>query len=149
MLYRRTQIGYFLVGAILVPLGFVCVLIGIEGWAPFLVVPLVLFPAMIALFFRLTVEVDREAVRASFGLGWPARRIPFARVRSVRSVRNSWLMGWGIRWIPGGWMFCIQGLDAVELQLESGKRFRIGTDEPERLARVLGEGLDRAGAERA
>ena len=141
MTYRSSQFGLFVVGAILVPFGLVLLLIGIEGWHPALALPLVLFPAMIALFFRLTVVVDRGAVTASFGLGWPRRRIPLARIRAVRPVRNSWLLGWGIRWIPGGWMFCIQGLDAVELELDSGKKFRIGTAEPQELHRALAANL--------
>jgi len=35
--------------------------------------------------------------------------------------------------ISGGWMYNVWGLDAVELNLTSGKVFRIGTDEPAEL----------------
>jgi len=42
----------------------------------------------------------------------------------------SWLVGWGIRWTGSGWLFNVSGLDAVELSLKSGRRFRIGTDDP-------------------
>jgi hypothetical protein len=31
----------------------------------------------------------------------------------------------------------VSGLDAIEFDLRSGRRFRLGTDEPEALARAL------------
>ena len=35
--------------------------------------------------------------------------------------------------IDGAWVYGVSGLDAVELQMKEGRRFRIGTDEPDRL----------------
>jgi hypothetical protein len=58
-------------------------------------------------------------------------------VVGFRVVRNKWYHGWGVRKIPGGWMYNVWGLDAVELELASGKKFRIGTDEPQDLAAAL------------
>ncbi len=86
---------------------------------------------------RLTVEVRVDHVRVAFGAGWPARTIRFEDIVSVVAVRNSWWYGWGIRWIPGGRLWNVWGLDAVELRLTSGKRFRIGTDEPDALLAAL------------
>jgi hypothetical protein len=34
-------------------------------------------------------------------------------------------------------MYNVWGLDAVELELQSGKKFRIGTDEPAELLAIL------------
>lgn len=101
----------------------------------FLVVGIVLIAgsliALLALTLgRLTVEVRDDHVRAAFGAGWPAKSIDFAEIVSVAAVRNRWWYGFGIRWIPGGWLWNVWGLDAVELQLTSGRKFRIGTDEP-------------------
>ena len=33
----------------------------------------------------------------------------------ISQVRNKWYYGWGLRGIPGGWMFNVWGLDDVEL----------------------------------
>ena len=55
----------------------------------------------------------------------------------VTQVRNRWWWGFGIRWTPHGWMWNISGLDAVELTYHNGKKFRIGTDEPEALLEAL------------
>ena len=84
-------------------------------------------------FNRLTVTVGDGAVAVRFGLGWPSRRIPFDQITAAAPVRSKWWYGWGIRWIPGGVLFNVWGLDAVELQLASGRRFWIGSDEPEEL----------------
>ena len=36
-----------------------------------------------------------------------------------------------------GWLFNVSGLQAVEIFLRSGKKYRIGTDEPERLVEAI------------
>ena len=43
----------------------------------------------------------------------------------------------GIRWWGHGWLYNVSGFKAVEIELASGKRLRIGTDEPERLAQAI------------
>lgn len=80
----------------------------------------------------LTVEIT-DRITVAFGRGWPVRRIDPADVRESRVVRNSPWHGLGIRWIRGGALWNIWGLDAVELLLVSGRRFRIGTDDAEAL----------------
>jgi hypothetical protein len=83
-------------------------------------------------FSTLTVEIT-DRITVAFGRGWPARRIDPADVMESRVVRNSPLHGLGIRWIRGGYLWNVWGLDAVELLLVSGRRFRIGTDDAEAL----------------
>ncbi len=97
---------------------------------------LVLIIVLLA-FSRLTVRVSDDDVHLSFGSGWPRKRIARAEIVDHTPVRNSWLHGWGIRWFKGGRMWNVWGLDAVELELASGKKFRIGTDEPKKLDAAL------------
>jgi len=85
----------------------------------------------------MTVRVSQDEVTAAFGRGWPRRSVGFSDVKSVEVVRNRWYYGWGIRFIPRGWLWNVWGLDAVELQLDSGKRFRIGTDDKQGLYTAL------------
>jgi hypothetical protein len=40
-------------------------------------------------------------------------------------------------------LYNVSGLDAVEITRQDGSRFRLGTDQPERLARTLSEALAR------
>ena len=43
---------------------------------------------------------------------------------------------------PWGWMYNVSGLDAVEIELKGGGRFRIGTDEPDELVRAIRQGME-------
>ena len=95
-----------------------------------------------ALFASLHVEVDSEALRLSFGIGWIHKTISLADVESCRAVRNPWYAGWGIRWIVGGWLYNVSGLDAVELQMKNGRRYRVGTDEPQALLEAVRRSLE-------
>jgi hypothetical protein len=81
----------------------------------------------------LTVSVSTELIECRFGPGLVRRRIHPGRVKAAQTVRNKWYYGWGIRLIPQGWLWNVAGLDAVEPTLIDGKRFRIGTDEPQTL----------------
>ena len=91
----------------------------------------------ISLFWGLTVEVNKDVVRLYFGLGIIRRNIRREDIAMVTQVRNRWWWGFGIRWTPHGWMWNISGLDAIELTYHNGKKFRIGTDEPEVLLEAL------------
>jgi len=88
-------------------------------------------------YFSLMVEVDAQDVRLFFGRGIIRRTIPRQKIAQAEQVRNSWWYGWGIRLTPHGWMWNISGLDAVELTYTNGKKFRIGTDQPQALLGVL------------
>jgi hypothetical protein len=90
-----------------------------------------------ALFWGLTVEVNKDVVRLYFGFGIIHRSILRQHISMVTQVRNRWWWGFGIRWTPHGWMWNMSGLDAVELTYHNGKKFRIGTDEPEILLEAL------------
>lgn len=85
------------------------------------------------LFPTLTVVVQRDRIQCFFGLGLVRRQLPMRDIVEVSIARNHWLHGWGLRLIPGGWLWNVSGFDAVELRLQGGKRFRIGTDQPEAL----------------
>ena len=87
-------------------------------------------------FSRLTVKVTDE-ITVFFGRRWPRRIIDPATVTATRPVRHKPWYGWGMWWIPRGWLWNVWGLSAVELSLASGRRFWIGTDEPEALRAAI------------
>lgn len=135
--YRRTQFApWFAL------LGFVCFLwiLFVALWFEWhwvMVVPLLALLYVSLAFPALSVEVLPGEARLRFGWIGPRKRIRLDHVRSVAPVRNNWLYGWGIRWYPGGWMWNVWGLGAVELEFEGRRRFRIGTDRPGELAAAL------------
>lgn len=135
--WGKLAVPVFLLGAVVsIPI----ILDDEETSTEFTVVIVAFMVGLVALvlhFSRLAVSVGDGRVAAAFGSGRPHRVIEFGDVTAVRRVRNKWWYGWGIRKIPNGWMYNAWGLDAVELDLDSGKVFRIGTDQPEELLAVL------------
>src|SRR5690606_1203315 len=137
-IYHHTQRGTGVVAGI-------CAAIALVGWARWdhpregavLAGALALGALTLLLFATLTVRVTEDAIAIAFGLGIVRKRFALADVQDARAVRNRWWYGWGIRRIPGGWLYNVAGLDAVELRLASGRTVRIGTDEPERLLAAI------------
>ena len=89
------------------------------------------------LFTSLTTSVGDGFVDVRFGPGPIRRRIALSEIVSADIGRNRWYWGWGIRLTSQGWMWNVSGLSAVQLELTNGRRFRIGTDDAERLSAVI------------
>ncbi len=135
--YQHTQLGKV---TLAVTVGVSLFVVGLMLEFPFWPGPFVILAmAILALLFHsLTVEVDQENLTLRFGIGLIRKKIPLRTVESVRQARHRWYFGYGIRLTPQGWIWIVSGLDAVELSLSNGKRFRVGTDEPGELMEALG-----------
>jgi hypothetical protein len=134
--YRHTQPGYLILVVMIV------VALGIFIPAPrsvrlVTIVVAVLLVICALLFSSLTVEVTDADLRFHFGPGFWRKRFALDDVTNASPTRTSWWEGWGIRITPRGMLYNVSGTNAVEIELRSGERFRIGTDEPEVLVRAL------------
>jgi len=89
------------------------------------------------LFSLMTTRVTAHDIQWCFTLGFWKKSVRLDAIKSHRQVRNKYWWGLGIRLIPDGWLYCVSGLDAVELKLENGKVMRIGTDQPGELNQAL------------
>lgn len=136
--YRHTQFGTVMVLALSAGL-LVCVGAAVtSGGHPAALGVAVILAGCLALLYSLTTVVDTEAVRVSFGPGVFSKTIPLSEIESAEPVRAGVLWGWGFRWLPGeGWMWNVSGLRAVRLDYRDGRRFRIGTDDPDGLASAI------------
>lgn len=141
MIYRHTQLGVAILSVLAVVGVLVLVMTAIRpSWISTVSI---LFLVAIAIGFgSLTVEVSTGKLRCWFGPGIARRQFELAAVDSVDVVRNRWFYGWGIRLTPHGWMYNVSGFEAVEIQLASGKKFRIGTDEPQQLQKAILQGVE-------
>jgi hypothetical protein len=86
-------------------------------------------------FHALTVSTDDVGIRVSFAgkrLA-PKRTLGWSEVAYATRVKNGCGHGWGMHALARGWLWNIAGFDAVELELKTGRVFRIGTDDPEGL----------------
>ncbi|MEA5472406.1 hypothetical protein [Spirulina sp. 06S082] len=144
MLYKHTQIGV----TILVILAIAALLMGVIAlfiskeasiWSAIAVISSL---AVIAILFgTLTVEVEAGKLRCWFGMGLIHKEFNLTEVTDVKIIKNPWFYGWGIRRVPDAWMFNVSGLDAVQMQFSSGRKFRIGTDEPRRLESAIRQNM--------
>ena len=141
-MYQHKQTGWTLI----IPIGVAVLAIGYlsiqePNWIALLV--FVILVVTLWLFSGLTVMVDEHSIQVRFGPGAIKKTISLADIQSAKPVRNKWWYGWGIHTIPGGWVYNISGLDAVELVLRDGRIYRVGTDEPQRLCDFVRERLGR------
>jgi hypothetical protein len=146
MEYRHTQIGTVIISGIGIILVFILLRFFTNGSLHSgEVVAAFLLVLVLALFSSLSVEIKDNSVTCFFGPGLIRRTMNLVDITEVQSVVNPWFAGWGIRWMPGRcWLWNVSGLRAVELTLKNGKRFRIGTDEPESLVNAIQTNMQRA-----
>ena len=135
--YRHTQVGWVILGFFAAVGLLVLKSLPPEAAGAARAPLLVVASLVLLLFCALTVEVDDEAIRVRLGIGLVRKRIPLAEAVSWRAVRNPWYSGWGIKLGPRGVLWNVSGFRAVEIDLPDGRRFRIGTDEPEELVRAI------------
>jgi hypothetical protein len=141
MSYKHTQIGWLMLTVCgLLLLFFVSAAIAVPD---LLARPVFLFGTIsflgtiMVLFSSLTVAVEDKSIAIRFGPGLIWKTIWLGDIVACEPVKNRWWWGWGIQLIHGGWLFNVSGLDAVELSMKSGKVYRIGTDEPQKLAESI------------
>jgi hypothetical protein len=135
--YKHTQFGKLTVSIFLIALLLFIISEFFFDWHTYATFVFLFLLILLALFYSLTVEITDEKIHIKFGVGLIKKAIKINDVVEVRQVRNPWYYGWGIRWFPGGWLYKVSGLDAIEIVMTSGKKYRIGTDEPEKLFNTI------------
>lgn len=91
------------------------------------------------LFHGLTIEVAADTLNWKFGPGWIRKRVALTEIATAQAVRTTWLDGWGVHWGRHGWLYNVSGNDAIAITTHPGKRFALGTDEPQALLKALRE----------
>lgn len=139
MKYKNTQIGYLVIAAILAAIlifGFIMSQIGFYT-------PLVIFALFILFllmsFISLQTTIDKNYLRIKFGYGIFKKKFLLNDIASVKTVKNHWYYGWGIRlWLwPYMWIYNVSGFHAVEIVMKDKKIFRIGTNKPVELKNAI------------
>ena len=138
--YKHTQRGTLILA---VTLGLAAVFLGI-GLTIAAAKPLwISTPILLAcawLFHSLTIEIDGGELRWRFGPGLIRKHVALDEIVSAEPVRIG--PSWGIHWSPRlGWLYNVSGFDAVAVTLHSGKKFALGTDEPQILVARLTEAI--------
>lgn len=92
------------------------------------------FLVLFSLFSHLSVTGHTDHLKIAFGIGLIRKRFYFKDIRECSIEKNPWYYGWGIRKTPEGWLYNVSGSWSVQLNMKDGKKYRIGTPEPEKLA---------------
>ena len=111
--------------------------LGNTDFTPIILLTFIL-SAVLMLVYRLTITISEQYVSFKMGIGLINKKYPISDIKSVEIVKNSWIYGWGIRVIPGGWLYNVSGFKDIELRFHSSdKVIRIGTDKPEEVAEEI------------
>jgi hypothetical protein len=139
--YDHTQSAplYWTAVAVALVMLFVAILANDRQATAALLLAGVLIMTLSLTFRSLRVVDEGDALAIRFGpLPLWRRRIRYERIASVAEDRTSLVDGWGIHWVPGrGWTYNLWGFDCVRLTLTNDSTVRIGTDDPEGLAKFL------------
>ena len=91
-------------------------------------------------FFGMTTRINHEMLTVSFGVGIIRRRIKLSRIKTLNTVNTPWYYGVGIRFIPGGMLYSIQGTKGVELKFNDSDKFiRVGSNDPRQLIEAINQ----------
>src|SRR5262249_23682326 len=97
----------------------------------------ILFLITIVAFYKLTITIDGEILCASFGVGLVRKKVALVEIAACEPIRIRWWYGWGIHLTPYGWLYNVSGLDAVAITLRNGRKFALGTDDPDGLVAAI------------
>jgi hypothetical protein len=150
--YKHTQIGYLM---LVVTLGVIMLFVWVYSTAsaeptsidsgPNLAVTSIMavIVFILASFATLSVSIDENYLRLTFGYGIFRKRFAVSEIASVERVKNHWYYGWGVKvWFcPYMWMYNVSGFDAVQIIMKNGTVYRIGTDEPEKLESAIKQAI--------
>lgn len=103
----------------------------------FWVINLIIF-LICLLFYGMTTKIKTDSISLAYGIGLVRRRIQLNKIKSIEIVKNPWYYGRGIRLIPKGVLYSIQGSDGIELKFNHTDRLvRIGTKDPMKLKQEI------------
>lgn len=149
---RFTQFGIFSVAVMLPIIIFLIIMLIVTGFndpVPAIILIFVIITIIICLliFYKLTIDIDDEYVAFRLGIGLVKKKYALKDIAECRPVKNNLLYGIGIRLTPGGWLYNVSGLYAIELTFKNKKsKVRIGTDKPEELSQTINKLLNKPGS---
>lgn len=143
--YKHTQFGtltliiLLITGAIVAPI-FLSMFVGGQLVVAFVTIGLYLL--ILAMFYNFAVEISDGKLKFWFGIGVVGKTYPLKEIQSTQEVKNPWYYLWGVKSIPGGWLYAIAPGSAVEIVLKDGKVIRLGTNQPKKLKQAIDDGIN-------
>lgn len=88
-------------------------------------------------FRCLTVKVDDFNITLDFGKWLRVKTISLDEVESCKVKRTHDVIGWGVHFVGDGWLYRVDGNEAVRLKLKNGEKIFIGTDQSLQLEEAI------------
>jgi hypothetical protein len=146
--YKHTQYGMLMFTVFL----FTGILIGVVAWAIIsegriaaAVIMICIYLFGVSLFYSFTVQVASGKIKFWFGIGLFRKAYPLSEIKSTRQIKNPWYYFWGVKSIPGGWLYAIAPGAALEIVLKNGLIVHVGTDQPKMLRQAVNAAIKQAG----
>jgi len=141
MRYEHTQIGYLTIGVLFGAAIFVAVTSSVSpadgiGLPTSAMIEVILLICAIV-FGKLTIKIDGEILWACFTMGLICKKVPLTEIAECKPIRLRWWDGWGIHLTPYGWLYNVSRLDAGAITLRNGRKFALGTHDPEGLVSAI------------
>ncbi len=142
--YKHTQFGaitlivFFLTGILT---AFIILPMLADGRLAVAFVTLGLYLLIVALFYAFTVEISDRKLKFWFGIRVISKSYSLEEIQSAQEVENPWYYLWGIKSIPGGWLYAIGPGSAVEIVFNKGNIIRLGTNQPKKLEQALDDAI--------
>jgi hypothetical protein len=135
--YKHTQVGYVInVGMLLAIL--LTASLGLAHHAPIPTLPLAgVLVVVTVLSWNLTIEIADGRLLWRFGPGLIRKSVALSDIAHVEPVPRRGPFCWGIHRTRDGWLYNVSGWQTVQVQLKNGQRFRLGTDEPQKLVEAI------------
>lgn len=137
MNYRHTQFGYITIASLGAVIFLIIAQIQFFGSDPLQIVVLIILVACLLIFSSLTVEIRNGFLNWKLGFGLIQKKVPVSDIIRATPIKLSLFHGWGIHLTTGGWLYNVSGFQAVEFELRGGKKFRLGTNEPDKLVQAV------------
>ena len=135
--YKHTQFGRLNVLLLSLTAALIVVVAGAVDQTVIAFITVGLYLIILALFYALTIEVSAGRLTWWFGIGLIRKSHPLAEIESVTEVTSPWYYFWGIKTMPDGWVYSIGPGPTLEIVLKSGKKFRLGTNQPQALKNAI------------
>ena len=88
-------------------------------------------------FIKLKTTVNSEGIKMSF-LPFKRKKVVWSEVKNACVLNYGFVGGWGVRlWTKYGTVYNIKGNKGLFVELKNGKKFLIGTQKEEELAKVI------------
>jgi hypothetical protein len=111
----------------------------------YIALPILAAIAFLIYGFKLITEVRSNGVYVKlWPISWKFKRIGFEEIAGCYARKYRPIVeygGWGIRWGTSGKAYNAYGNIGVQLELTNGKRLLIGSQQAEKLAETINEGV--------